>query len=117
MVTTGSIPLANKRSKPLVRYMEILKANQIPTILLTNIGDSTLARSADYIFRMSTRERLYSKIATFANDSSITYLLDLFYSCVFRENYERNLQFRITTSKVVETTRDSNSQYLREEEN
>ena len=117
MVTTGSIPLANKRSKPLVRYMEILKANQVPTILLTNIGDSTLARSADYIFRMSTRERLYSKIATFANDSSITYLLDLFYSCVFRENYEQNLQFRIATSKVVETTRRSNSQYLREEEN
>lgn len=102
-------------TEPLVRCMEILKANRVPIILITNIGDSTLARAADYILRMSTRERLYSKIATFANDSSITYLLDLLYSCVFRENYEQNLKFRITTSKIVETKRQSNSQYLREE--
>ena len=95
--------------------MAILQQNQVPTILITNIGDSTLARNADYLLRMSTRERLYSKIGTFANDTSIIYLLDLLYSCVFKENYQKNLDLRITTSKVIETTRQSNSKFLRED--
>lgn len=102
-------------TKTLLRYMAILQQNQVPTILITNIGDSTLARNADYLLRMSTRERLYSKIGTFANDTSIIYLLDLLYSCVFKENYQKNLDLRITTSKVIETTRQSNSKFLRED--
>ena len=102
-------------TKTLLQYMAILQQNQVPTILITNIGDSTLARNADYLLRMSTRERLYSKIGTFANDTSIIYLLDLLYSCVFKENYQKNLDLRITTSKVIETTRQSNSKFLRED--
>ena len=61
---------------------------------------------------MSSRERLYSKIATFANDTSITYLLDLLYGIVFVKLYERNLEYRTKHSERFEATRFSKDSYL-----
>jgi DNA-binding MurR/RpiR family transcriptional regulator len=55
----------------LVRGAEILKKHKIPVILITNIGESSLSKMADCVLRICTRERQYSKIATFTTDSSL----------------------------------------------
>lgn len=54
----------------------IFEGEQIPIIAITNIGNNTTARLADCVLRICTREKLYSKIATFSTDSAIVYLLD-----------------------------------------
>lgn len=94
--------------------MNTLKKKNIPVIVITSIGDNTLSKGADCVLRICTREKLYSKIATYSTDSAITYLLDVLYSCVFALNYDDNLKLRINTSKVVET-RSSTVDILKED--
>ena len=93
-----------------------LKRNKIPVIAITNIGDNTAARLADCVLRISTREKLYSKIATFSTDSAIVYLLNVLYSCIFALDYDANLQLRISTSKMIEAARFSTVDIIKEED-
>lgn len=85
--------------------LEILKNNHIPVIAITSIGDNTTSLLADCVLRITTREKLYSKIASYSTESSITYLLDILYSCIFRLNYEANLKSKIHISKLTESRR------------
>ncbi|TQB28912.1 MurR/RpiR family transcriptional regulator, partial [Enterococcus faecium] len=50
-----------------------------------------------------TRERLYSKISNFTINTSICYLLDVLYSCIFAEEYQKNLNHLI---KIVQKVDD-----------
>lgn len=99
----------------LVRGAEILKRHKIPVILITNIGESSLSKMADCVLRICTRERQYSKIATFTTDSSIAYLLDVLYSCLFVLDYEKNLQMKIDAGRVIELGRESTVEIIREQ--
>ena len=99
----------------LVRGAEILKKHKIPVILITNIGESSLSKMADCVLRICTRERQYSKIATFTTDSSIAYLLDVLYSCLFVLDYEKNLQMKIDAGRVIELGRESTVEIIREQ--
>lgn len=96
--------------------IKALKNKNIPVIVITSIGDNTLSRKAACVLRICTREKLYSKIATFSTDSAITYLLDVLYSCIFALDYDRNLNLKIETSKSIETGRFSTVDILKEEE-
>lgn len=95
---------------------EALKANHIPIIAITNIGDNTIARMADCVLKICTREKLYSKIATFSTSCSITCLLDILYSCVFASNYDSNRERKIKISRMVETGRFSTLDIIREDD-
>lgn len=99
----------------LLRGADILKKHKIPIILITNIGESSLSGMADCVLRICTRERQYSKIATFTTDSSIAYLLDVLYSCMFVLNYEKNLQIKINAGRVIERGRESTVEIIREQ--
>lgn len=89
----------------LIRAAQALKKHKIPVIVITNIGESSLSRLADCVLRICTREKQYSKIATFTTDSSIAYLLDVLYSCVFALNYDKNLQWKINAAREIEMGR------------
>ena len=92
-----------------------LNNKNIPLIVITSIGDNTLSRKADCTLRICTREKLYSKIATFSTDRAITYLLDVLYSCMFALDYDYNLNLRIETSKAIENGRFSTLDILKED--
>lgn len=95
--------------------VNILKQRKIPLIAITSIGENSLSKSADCILRISTREKLYSKIANFSTSTSIQYLLNTIYSCIFAQDYDNNLSFRIKTSKVIEASRFSTVDILKED--
>lgn len=100
----------------LKRTVLALKAQNIPVIAITNIGDNTVARLSDCVLRICTREKLYSKIATFSTDSAITYLLDVIYSCIFALDYDKNKERKIQTSRMIETGRFSTVDIIKEDE-
>lgn len=54
---------------------------------------------------MSSCEKLYSKIATFATEDSISFLLSTLYFCSFALDYEKNLQYKINASREIERQR------------
>lgn len=82
---------------------------------MTNIGDNTTARLSDCVLKICTREKLYSKIATYSTDSAIEYLLDVIYSCVFALDYQYNLDLGMKTSQVIESDRYSTVELIKEE--
>ena len=89
----------------LIKAAGILKQHRIPIVLITNIGENSLLPMADCVLRICTREKLYSKIATFSTDASIEYLLDVLYSCIFRLDYDKNLQLKISSAQEIENGR------------
>ena len=86
----------------LIKAAKILKEHQIPTVLITNIGENSLLPMADCVLHICTREKLYSKIASFSTDASIEYLLDVLYSCIFRLDYDEYLQMKIRSAQEIE---------------
>lgn len=100
----------------LSRVIQALKMNGIPIIAITNIGENTVSRNADVVLRICTREKLYSKIATFSTDVSFEYILDLLYACVFSLDYDKNLERKTKISQMIEKGRFSTIDIMKEDE-
>lgn len=98
------------------KVINALKINHIPIIGITNIGDNTVSKNADVVLRICTREKLYSKIATFSTDVSFEYILDLLYSCVFALHYDQNIQRKKRVSQMIEKGRFSTIDIVKEDE-
>lgn len=101
-------------TEALVQMTSLLHHNNVPIVAISNIGDSSISQLATVTLRISTRERLYSKISTFSTDASITYLLDVLYSLIFAKDYELNIHTRKQSSKIVEVSRQTQSHILKE---
>ena len=101
---------------PLIRQMiKVYQQKNIPIIAITGVGSSTLRSAADVSLSVTTREKLYSKISGYSNLFSINLILDILYSCIFKENYDANLKNKKSLSKLAEPGRFSTSEVLRED--
>ncbi|MDO4535229.1 MAG: MurR/RpiR family transcriptional regulator [Clostridium perfringens] len=103
-------------TKDLIKIIKTLKKRNIKIVAITSIGDNSLSLQADCVLRICTREKLYSKIATFTTTNSIQYILDVLYSCIFSLEYNKNLNLRIETSKYVESGRSSTLDIIKEKD-
>ena len=74
---------------------------------------NTLTTFADCTFTITIREKLYSKIATYSSNNSIQLILDISYSCLFKMNYNYNLEYKTNICKNTDD-RFSNSNLLKE---
>lgn len=90
-----------------------MRKNKTPIIALTSIGENTLKNFADCSFSIRSREKLYSKIATYSTNNSVHLILDILYSCLFKMNYDYNLEYKTNISKNIEE-RFSTSNLLKE---
>lgn len=85
-----------------------LKERNIPIIVLTSLGDNSMSHLANHVFRISTREKLFSKIANFSTEYSVELIFNILFSCYFSLDYEKNLEYKISNAKQLETNRFSN---------
>ena len=92
-----------------------LKGRSVPIIAITSLGDNELKKYADVVLHISTREKLYSKIAGYSNENSIKLILDILYSCYFNLMYDDNLARRIAISKQAEVGRESTLEIMKED--
>lgn len=83
----------------LIQIAKTLKEKKTPLIVLTSIGDNRLSHYADYILHIGSREKIFTKIAPFASQTSIEYLLNIIFSCLFQKDYEQNIQNKISYDK------------------
>ncbi|XJS11090.1 MurR/RpiR family transcriptional regulator [Aerococcaceae bacterium WGS1372] len=97
----------------MLKCIEMLKANKVPIISLTNIGENTIASLSDCSLHITTREKLYSKIGNFTTNTSIIYLLNLLYSVVFANDYDMNLEHIISVGKTFDR-RKTNVEIMKE---
>lgn len=99
----------------LIKITQLLKSHHIPIIAITNIGENSISKLADCILRITTREKLYSKIATYSTDEAIIYLLDVLYSCIYALDYENNDCIRYHSSRKIEEDRMSTLDIIKED--
>lgn len=90
-----------------LKVIPILKESNVPIIGMTSVGNNYLRNSSDIVLTMSSHERLYTKVGTFATGTSVSYLLNVLYSQVFQLNYQKNLDYKVNRSKTLEESRAS----------
>ena len=95
--------------------LSALEERGVPVIALTSVGDNLLRQRADYTLSISSYERLYSKISTFATENSILYILNVLFSCCFAADYQANISRKVGTARRLESDRRTDAQALREE--
>ncbi|QIL46841.1 MurR/RpiR family transcriptional regulator [Vagococcus coleopterorum] len=100
-------------TKRILELVPFLKHSGVPILALTSIGDNSLVKETDNVLYISTREKLYSKIGSFSSHTSICFLLDIIYSCIFSIDYKDNLDNLIYLSKMNDP-RSSKSKILKE---
>lgn len=96
-------------------FLNLLQAKQVPIIGITSAGDNLIRKSADCTLTMASRERLYSKISTFATEQSLQYLFDLLFSCCFAANYSQNMDYKTGVSREREAVRKTALRDIMEE--
>lgn len=95
--------------------LPVLKEHGVTMIGLTSMGDNMVREFADYVLTIASHEKLYSKIGTFATESSTLFLLDMIFCCCFAKDYEKNLDYKVRTARAVEKRRYSTSRGIRED--
>lgn len=80
-------------SEGMIHIAEILKKRNVPIILITSEGDSSLCREATYLVRTGTKEKrsMMSKLTTYGSQTAVHYILDCIFSFVYVKDYYNNL--------------------------
>ncbi len=99
----------NNMDHTTMRIIPNLVKNEVPIIALTSEGDNILRQQATYTFTISSREKLYNKISTFATETSILFILNVLFSFYFAREYEKNLERKIEGGLLLEAPRWINS--------
>lgn len=87
-----------------------------PIIAITSMGTNDLRELADVTLTVTTRERLYSKVAGFTSELSIKLMLDTLYACYFNLHADELQAAKDEVSRHSEPGRVSSSIVLREDD-
>ena len=98
----------------LLRFARIAREHRVPVIAITSVGDSSLAKSADLVLPICTREKLTSKIGWYTTEPAFQYVLDLLYSLCFQNEYERRMQEKFSRARWIEQGRQASSSIMEE---
>lgn len=99
----------------LTETIHVLKSRQLPVIAITSIGENTISSLSDCVLNITTREKLYSKIASYSTDESIIYILELLYSCLFQIRYAENMEEKTKIAKLTEKRKTIINQLIEED--
>ena len=79
----------------------ILKKNNTPIILISSTNDNPITKYADYHLYLSSNDNHFNKISSFSTRLSLLYLLDCIYTCYFKFDYEKNVNYKLSTYKKL----------------
>ena len=101
--------------EPLTAF-RFLEPNRVPVVGITSYGPNYLRRHAAYTLSISSHEKLYSKISTFATETSIHYILNVLFSVYFARDYQENFARKVENGRILEYQRFSHISELREDD-
>ena len=106
---------SNEMREPM-KYIADMKSNGVKLIGLTSGGNNYIRDEIETTLCISSREKLYTKISSFATEESILHLLNILYSCYFAMDYERNLEFKMKNSRELEYRRRASLLKMKEDQ-
>ena len=89
-------------SPELIKTANILKCNNVPIMAISSIGENSLTRLSNIHLPVTTREKSYSKIAAFSSLESISLILDILYSCLFKTDFQKHYDSKVILSQKTE---------------
>lgn len=106
----------NSPAREPLSVLRFLESNRVPIVAVTSQGTNHLRKHATYTLSISSQEKLFSKISTFATETSILYILNVLFSAYFARNYHANLKGKVDKGRVLEYQRFSTVSELKEDE-
>ena len=97
------------------QFIENTHRNKAHVIFITSMGESQWQDYVDVILTMTTREKLYTNIASFTTTVSTMLILDMLYSCYFYQNFDKNLRYKQEVAKEYEPNRKASHRLMEEE--
>jgi DNA-binding MurR/RpiR family transcriptional regulator len=99
------------------QFLNNIHKNKAHCILITSMGESIWKDYVDVILNMTTREKLYSNIASFTSTVSTMLILDMLYSCYFYQHFDENLKYKKEVAMEYEPNRKASQKIMEEDEN
>lgn len=104
----------NNSDKDPMKRIAMLKNQKVNLIGITSGGKNYIRENIDCVLTISSRERLYSKIANFATEQSILCIFNILFACCFKKEYKDNLVYKIENSKNLEKSRRASLNVIEE---
>lgn len=82
--------------------VEILYKKGIEIIWVGRIGRNVVPNYIKYHLYISDRENLRNRISQFSSHIAMQYMLDVIFSCIFKMDYERNIDYIQEVSGLVD---------------
>lgn len=90
-----------------MKITDYLIENKIPTVVLTGASDNYLRQHFGNVLTIASDENYFTKIATFATEESINYILNVIFAGCFARHFKENDANKIHTSRFLELLRIS----------
>ena len=79
----------------IIRIVKTLRNQHTKIIAITSLGDNQLSHYSDLILHISSKEKIFNKMAPFASFLSIQYVCAMIYACYFRLYYDQHKHFKL----------------------
>lgn len=98
------------RARFLLPIVELLNKKQVEVILIGRLGNSRVQNNIKYHLYISDKENLRNRISQFSSHIAMQYILDVIFSCIFKQDYQMNIEY------IQEVTRFIDNRNIDEEE-
>lgn len=85
-------------------FIETLKLNQVPCILITASPNTPLAKQCDIKIIIPQTETIDAKVSNFSSQIAFEFVLDTLYSGLFITDYETNFEHKQLKESIVYNT-------------
>ncbi len=82
--------------------VEVLLKNRTEIIWIGRVGASVVPNYIKHHLYISDRENLRNRISQFSSHISMQYMLDVIFSCIFKMDYERNIDYIQEVADIVD---------------
>lgn len=82
--------------------IEVLHRNNVEIICIGRVGTRENSNYIKHHLYISDRENLRKRISQFSSHIAMQYILDVVFSCIFKMNYERNIDYIQKVANIVD---------------
>ncbi|HIG0358590.1 TPA: MurR/RpiR family transcriptional regulator [Clostridium sporogenes] len=90
------------RATFLPSIIEILHKKEIQIIWIGRLGKSVESNYIRHNLYISDRENLRNRISQFSSHIAMQYMLDIIFSCIFKLDYERNINYIEQVNSIID---------------
>lgn len=73
--------------------VKILNNRKVDIIYIGRVGNKFYTQYIKYNLYISDKENLKNRISQFSSHIAMQYILDVVFSCIFKKNYQKNLEY------------------------